>query len=573
MGYKQPNPQSNIKMQPLSYKQRNESLRLMSEQGVDILVVGGGITGAGVALDAAARGYRVGLVEKSDFSSGTSSKSTKLVHGGIRYLSQFDVGLVRESLIERGLLFKNAPFLVRPLGFVLPLYSGARQPMGMPFRPPFGVGMNLLLRAGLIAYDLMSGQLGIRGHRRIGKRAVQRLSPCLNTDNLADAFIYYDGQTDDARLTVTVIRTAALRGALVANHSELKGFRQEAGRISAAIVEDHMSGETFTIQVGTVVNAGGVFAGRIEEMAGPSTIRIKPAKGVHLTVPREALKLGNHALVLPETDDGRLLFLVPWGSRATVGTTDTEGGDIDKPVANAGDVEYLLRHVNRYMRCHLQKSDIISAWAGYRPLVSSRRSAAASSRLSRTHAVLDGPGGMVTIVGGKLTTYRRMAQDTVDHISRQRGKPVVHITERLPLSGSKRAPDATFYIPSSKAKIQELLDPDSVRRLASYGTNSRAILDMIEAQPSLAARIVQDLPYIMAEVVYACRYEMALDLADVLERRLRISFEDRSHGVEAAPGVAALMAGELGWDEAQVSSQLSCYRGHVAAEYPTYVTQ
>lgn len=555
-----------IFMQALSKQQRNDALRDMAQTGVDILVVGGGITGAGVALDAAARGYRVGLIEKSDFSSGTSSKSTKLVHGGIRYLSQFDFVLVRESLVERGLLLKNAPFLVQPIGFLLPLYSDARKPMGMPVRPPFGLGMGLLLRAGLVAYDLMSGGLGIHPHRRISKQTARRLSPCLNTDKMVDAFIYYDGQTDDSRLTATVIRTAALHGALIANHAELKGFEQEGGRLKAALVKDRISGETLTVRAGTVVNAGGVFAGRIEEMAGPSTISIKPAKGVHLTVRREALKLGKHALVLPETDDGRLLFLVPWGSHVTIGTTDTEGGDVDRPLAGSDDVEYLLRHVNRYMRCQLQRSDIISTWAGYRPLISSRKSAAASSKLSRTHAVLDGPGGMVTIVGGKLTTYRRMAQDTVDHISKRRGKRIVHITARLSLAGSRDWQAAHAEVEVSAADLH--LQADTVQRLASYGANSRAILNIVRTEPPLAARILPELPYIMAEVVYACRYEMALDVADVLERRLRISFEDREHGVGVAHDVAHVMAVELGWDDAEVSCQISRYRNLIAEEYP-----
>ena len=552
-------------MQLLSYRERDDALHRMSIEGVDILVIGGGITGAGVALDAAARGYRVGLVEKSDFSSGTSSKSTKLVHGGIRYLAQFDFALVRESLVERGLLMRNAPFLVQPVGFLLPLYAGAKRPMGMPIRPPFGLGMGLLLRAGLLAYDLMSGRLGIKRHRRISKGTAGRLFPCLNTDKLEDAFIYYDAQTDDSRLTATVIRTAAQHGALVANHAELKGLQQVGGRIKAALVEDGVSGRSFSIRTGTVVNAGGAFAGRIEELAGPSTIRIKPAKGVHLTVERQALKLGRGAIVLPETDDGRLLFLVPWGAHVTIGTTDTEGGDIDRPRADKDDVAYLLRHVNRYMHCDLQESDIISAWAGYRPLVTSRKSAQASSRLSRTHAVLDGPGGMVTVVGGKLTTYRRMAQDTIDHIARQQGKPVAHATERLPLSGSEGWPRAHEDLKAAAAEFQ--LKPDTLRRLALYGSSSRVILDLIRADPDLATRIVPGLPYIMAEVIYACRYEMALDLADLLERRLRVSFEDRSHGVEVAPRVAALMAEELGWDETETKCQVNNYRSIVAESF------
>lgn len=554
-------------MQLLSYREREDALHRMSNEGVDILVIGGGITGAGVALDAAARGYRVGLVEKSDFSSGTSSKSTKLVHGGIRYLAQFDFALVRESLVERGLLMRNAPFLVQPVSFLLPLYAGARRPMGMPIRPPFGLGMGLLLRAGLLAYDLMSGRLGIKRHRRISRDAARRMFPCLKTDKLDDAFLYYDAQTDDSRLTATVIRTAAQHGALAANHTELKGFELKGGRINAALVIDGVSGRSFKIPTGTVVNAGGAFAGRIEELAGRSTIRIKPAKGVHITVDRQALKLGRRAIVLPETDDGRLLFLVPWGAHVTIGTTDTEGGDIDRPRADKDDVAYLLRHVNRYMRCNLQERDIISAWAGYRSLVSSRKSSQASSRLSRTHAVLDGPGGIVTVVGGKLTTYRRMAQDTIDHIARQQGKSVAHATERLPLSGSEDWPGAHADLKAAAAQFR--LKPDTIRRLSLYGSSSRVLLDLMRATPDLADLVVSGLPYIMAEVIYACRYEMAIDLADLLERRLRISFEDRSHGVQVAPRVAALMAQELGWDEAEVRCQVNSYHSIVAESFQT----
>lgn len=549
-------------MKPLSHKERTEALRRMASEEIDVLVIGGGITGAGVALDAAAHGYRVALVEKGDFSSGTSSKSTKLVHGGIRYLSQFDFALTRESLIERGLLLRNAPFLVHPIGFVLPLYKGAKQPMGMPFRPPFGFGTGYLLRAGLLMYDLMSGGLGIRRHRCLSKRTVSLLAPCLKTAGLDDAFIYYDAQTEDSRLTVTVIRTAALHGALVVNHAQVTSFRVEGDKIKAACIKDNLTGKELVVRARTVVNAGGVFAGRIEEMAGRSNIEIKPAKGVHLTVSRDALKMGKHALVLPETDDGRLLFLVPWGSRVTVGTTDTEGGEIEHPEATRADIGYLLHHVNRYMRCELRESDIISAWAGYRPLISWRSSGVSSSKLSRTHAVLDGPGGMVTIVGGKLTTYRRMAQDTMDHVSHRLGKSHSRLTERLPLSGAEGWPETLEEIKEAASRFS--MDADVIRRLALYGANSRAILRLISEEPALASRIVPGLPYIMAEVIYACRFEMAMELGDVLERRLRINFEDWSRGTEAAPRVAECMFPELGWDAAETARQVERYCRMVA---------
>jgi glycerol-3-phosphate dehydrogenase len=549
-------------MKPLSFTQRATALQGMAAHGVDILIIGGGVTGAGTALDAAARGYRVGLVEKADFASGTTSKSTKLVHGGIRYLPQFDFALVREALIERGLLVQNAPFLVRPLGFVLPIYAENRRPLGTPIVPPFGFGMGYLLQAGLLMYDLLSGRLGVGRHRRLGKKRAARLIPCLRTTGLIDAFMYYDGQTDDTRLTSTLIRTAAQHGAQVANYAEVTGFTQEAGRIVAAQVRDHLSGASLTIRASTVINAGGVFAGRIEALAGSdSQVQIAPAKGVHLTIARETLKLGRHAVVLPETEDGRLLFLVPWGPRITIGTTDTPGGDVDRPVADAADVDYLLRHVNRYMDCHLTRADIISTWAGYRPLVSARKGDPASSKLSRTHVVLDSPGGMITIVGGKLTTYRRMAQDVLDHSSRQRGDRRIHPTMHLPLEGTRGWQEAAAAVAAAAPRYG--LRADTVQRLGLYGATAQTILDLLAEDASLAARLAPDLPYIMAEVVYACRYEMAMHLDDILARRLHLNFEDWSRGAAAAPAVAARMARELHWDDQETARQVAVYQAGI----------
>lgn len=544
-------------MQELSLRQREQALARMAREGVDLLVVGGGITGVGVALDAAARGHSVGLVDKGDFSSGTSSKSTKLVHGGIRYLSQFDFGLTRESLVERGLLIRNAPFLVKPVGFVLPLYRGLKRPMSMPFTLPGGFGTGTLLQAGLLLYDTLAGRLGIRRHRRISRATLAHLAPCLKTAGFTGAFVYYDAQTDDARLTTTIVRTAALHGASVANYAEVTGFEVRDGRIRSATIRDRLGGGEVSVRARTVVNAAGVFAGRIEEMAGRPTVSIRPAKGAHLTVAKQALKMGNHAIVLPETEDGRLMFLVPQGSRVTIGTTDTSGGDIDNPTAGDEDIAYLLRHVNSYMKCRLGPEDVISAWAGYRSLVSPRRTNLSSAKLSRTHAVIDGPGGMVTIVGGKLTTYRRMAQDTVNHVARLWGERPSKPTERLPLDGAEGWRETTEVLKSEAARLG--LGVDTLRRLSMYGSNSRAILDLISENPSLGARIVADLPYIMAEVVYACRYEMAATLGDVLERRTRISLEDRAGGASVAEKIAEFMASQLGWDGTEAARQVGLY--------------
>jgi glycerol-3-phosphate dehydrogenase len=560
-------------MEELSYQERSAALGDMAGEGVDILIIGGGITGAGVALDAAARGFKVGLVEKADFASGTSSKSTKLVHGGIRYLPQFDFGLVREALVERGLLTRNAPFLVQPIGFVLPLYKGAKKPLGTPISPPGGIGMSYVLLSGLMMYDLLAGRLGVGRHRRLGTRRAVRMVPCLNQEGLIDAFIYYDAQTDDTRLTSTVIRTATQKGVKAANYAELTGFTQAGGRITSAQVRDVLSGELVDIKTGTVVNATGVFAGRIESMAGnDSHVHIEPAKGIHLTVPRSALKIGRDAVVLPETEDGRILFIVPWGPRVTIGTTDTPGGDIDHPVADEADISYLLRHVNRYMSCHITEADVISAWAGYRPLVSSKKGSVgvASSKLSRSHVVLDSPGGMVTVVGGKLTTYRRMAQDTLDHVERQLGRPVSpHLTQQLPLEGSHGWQQAAEQVQAQAATYG--LRPDTVRHLGSYGSSALTILHLLDEDRSLARRVVADLPYIMAEVVFACRYEMAIQLDDVLVRRLHVNFEDWDHGLVAAPGVANVMARELGWDAGQAADQVARYSELVSRDNPARV--
>ena len=542
---------------PLSYVERGAALRRMAAEGVDILVVGGGITGAGVALDAAARGYRVGLVEKGDFAGGTSSKSTRLVHGGIRYLPQFDFDLVREALVERGLLMRNAPFLVRPISFVLPMYASDRRPLSIPFSMPWGLGLRYILRLGLSLYDLMAGRLGIRRHRHIGAQQALRMARCLRSEGLKDAFLYYDARTDDTRLTLTVLRTAASRGAMLANYAEMVGSRRRNGRIAAARVRDHVTDEILDIRVGTMINAGGVFAGRIEalakdpvEDAGHEHLRIRPAKGVHIVVSRDKLKLGDAAVVLPETDDGRILFLVPSGPHVIVGTTDTVGGDIDRPEASPDDIAYLLRHVNKYVVPRLQASDVIATWAGYRPLIQIKEGVVSSSRLSRTHIVREGPGGMVTVTGGKLTTYRRMAQDALDFAAKQRGDRRSHPTERLPLAGTQGWRRAKELL--SAYEKDGLLNADTVQRLGAYGSEAAVILGYIASDVGLAERIVPELPYVMAEVVYACRHEMALTLRDVLERRLHIATETQDGGRSVAEAVARVMARELGWDEGEL---------------------
>jgi len=545
-------------MEPLAATARTTYLERLARERFDVLVIGGGITGAGVALDATARGYSVALVEKADFASGTSSKATKLVHGGIRYLPQFDFALVHEALVERGLLVRNVPFLVRPLAFVLPLYENAHRPVGIPFAPPKGYGLGLMLDAGLWMYDLMAGRLNVARHKRISAQKALELTPALRGDGLKEAFLYYDAQTNDTRLTVTVLRTAAQRGAVITNYTEVIGFTRADGKLNGARVRDVQTGQEFTVSARHIVNAAGVFAERVTALTGDeSRVAIEPSKGVHLVVARERVRITDTALVLPETDDGRILFVIPWGARAVIGTTDTGTGNLDDPEASPQDIAYLLDHVNRYMKVNLSGDDILSVYAGYRPLVKSKEERAAN--LSRTHVVLQEPNGMVVIVGGKLTTYRRMAQDTMDVIAKRDGMAIAHPTERLPLAGAVGWRDAQREIEERGRALG--LDQRVIEHLEfNFGGNARGVLDVIGEDPALGEKIISDLPYLRAEVIYACRAEMAQTLEDVLARRTRIMLEDADRGAGVAEPVATLMARELGWSSDRVRSEVEKYR-------------
>ena len=542
---------------------RVHNLTSLGSERFDVLVIGGGVTGAGVALDAVVRGYKVALVEKVDFASGTSSKSTKLAHGGIRYLPNFDFALVHEALVERGLLLQNAPFLVHPLGFVLPLYQGDRHPVGMPFTTPGGIGLGLLLDMGLWLYDLMAGRRTAGRHHHLSRKNVLKLAPALVTKGLKDGYVYYDGQTNDARLTMALIRTAAQYGATITNYTEVTSFIIEQGKICGAHIHDTLGDQELTVRARHIVNATGVYSEQVEALTGTEPqVRIEPSKGVHLVLSREDLELGDYAIVLPETEDKRILFIVPWGSRAIFGTTDTGSGDLDHPTATSEDIAYLLKYLNRYLSVRLTEADIISSYAGYRPLVSSRTSKHSTAKLSRTHAVLESSSGLVTIVGGKLTTYRRMAQDTVDVLNRRDGTRPLHPTQSLPLQGSAARPTMKRDIASKGAALG--LSPQTIEHLGkSHGSNAVEVLDLVASDASLAALLIDDLPYIRAEVVYACRQEMAMTPYDVLGRRTSITLEDRRRGLGVLDEVAAIMAKEYSWPAEQQLSMVDAYRSAI----------
>jgi glycerol-3-phosphate dehydrogenase len=545
----------------LSAARRQANLARMAAEPLDILVIGGGITGAGIALDAAARGYRVGLVERGDFASGTSSRSTKLIHGGIRYLPQLDIGLVREGLRERGRLLRNAPHQVRPLSFVLPLYAESRHPVGIPVAPPFGIGLSAMLDLGLTLYDLLAGRHKLAPHRRLSRAETAKRIGGLTPRGLKSGFVYYDAQTDDSRLTLAVLRSAAERGALLANYTEATGFVREQGRIAGSHVRDTLPGssdDSRLIRARHVVNATGVWAEEIEQLAGDGVgIRISPSKGAHLVFARAALGLGDEAIVLPETEDGRIIFVVPWLSRALVGTTDTEAARIENPVATDRDIDYLLAHLNRYLRQPVGRGDILATFAGYRPLLRVN-GGKRSDQLSRTHAIAESAEGLLTISGGKLTAYRRMAEEVLDRIDAREGRLAAHPTRTLRLQGAVGWPEARVAL---FERAQALgLDADIVEHLAkAQGSDALAVLALVEQDTPFGARLVPDLPYIRAEVVHACRAELALTLEDVLARRTRIAIEERSRGTACAVDVADVMAAELGWSPAERTRQIAAY--------------
>lgn len=546
--------------------ERISNLNALSEKPFDVLVIGGGVTGAGVALDAAARGYSVALVEKADFASGTSSKSTKLVHGGIRYLPNFDIDLVHEALVERGLLLHNAPFLVNPVGFILPIYKGERHPVGMRFSTPGGIGLGLLLNIGLWMYDMLAGRRNIHKHRHLSREEVLRLAPPLIPKDLQEGFIYYDASTNDARLTLTLLHTARQFGATLANYTEATSFLLENGKVCGVQIYDRLAGKEFPIHARHVVNATGVFSEQVETLTGVEPqVQIEPSKGTHLVLERSALKLGDDAIVLPETEDGRILFIVPWQSRAIFGTTDTGEGDLDHPRPTREDIAYLLKYLNLYLTVDLTEKDIISAYAGYRPLVKPRASKASTAQLSRSHVVLQNASGLVSIVGGKMTTYRRMAQDTVDVLNKRDGRKPTHPTRELPLQGAAGWNSARLKLEERGKQLN--LSPSIIKHLGhSYGGEAEKILDLIAEDSSLGAPLIDDLPYSKAEVLHACRYEMAIRPADFLARRTSIILEDRQRGLGVLEEVVALMGKEHSWSPEQQTAFAQEYREYIQAQ-------
>jgi glycerol-3-phosphate dehydrogenase len=542
--------------------QRDEALSRLASESFDVLVIGGGITGAGVALDAASRGLKTALVEKHDFASGTSSKSSKLVHGGLRYLQQNEFRLVYENLAERQRLLDNAPHLVSPLPFLIPLFGRD----GVVNR-----GVARVYRTALWLYDLTGGVRIGRRHEKVTRDQALAHMPNLQADRLVAGFLYWDARTDDARLTLTVLRTAVLdHGAVAANHAPVTALTTGTdGRVNGATVTPE-DGPPFVVNASVVVNAAGVWADEVralDEKQNPHSIR--PAKGIHITVPEAAFPC-DIAAVIPVREDRRSIFVVSWGDQVYLGTTDTEwDGPLDDPSCLPEDVDYILDAANAITTTPIHGTDIAGIWVGLRPLLAPTEGRHAPSErtadLSRRHTVRTSPEGMVTVTGGKLTTYRKMAEDTVDaalKVLGRRAGPCVTKTLRLRGATARparaRAPDASGSGPAGRAPA----DPATTvaAHLAGrYGTETPAVLAVADGRPELLDPLVPGLHYLAAEAVYAVQEEMARSVADVLDRRTRASLRDARGAAEAAAGVAALIGPSLGWDDRRAEHEAEAY--------------
>jgi len=533
---------------------RTEALEAMSSEDLDILVIGGGVTGTGAALDAVTRGLNTGLVEMRDWASGTSSRSTKLLHGGLRYLEMLDFRLVREALRERGLVMqKLAPYLTRPIPFIYPLTHKGWE--------------RLYVGSGILLYDVMAKEKGaskgVPNHKHLSKSTIMKLFPGLDPDVCVGAIRYFDGQVDDARHTMALARTAASHGAHVASRAQVTELVREAGRVVGAVVRDLETGKDYQVRARAVINATGVWTDEMQQLLGEEgEFTVKASKGIHILVPRDRIKAKVGMILRTPTS---VLFTIPWHDHWIIGTTDTEY-DLDKadPTASAEDIEYVLGQANRVLKQKLTKEDIVGTYAGLRPLVAGN--ADSTAKLSREHLVIETTPGMIVVAGGKYTTYRVMAYDTVDaalkSMGKQAGPCVTKDTPIIGVDGYQAAWNRRELMADRRglhvAHIEHLLK--------RFGSLSEDVLVLGEEDASLLEPIPGADAYLKAEVVYAAREEGAMHLEDVLVRRTHINFEVQDRGAEAAPVVADLMAKELGWSDEQRQSELDAYLKRVEAE-------
>jgi glycerol-3-phosphate dehydrogenase len=499
--------------------------RLRSPDPWDVVIVGGGATGLGSALDSVSRGYRTLLLEATDFAKGTSSRSTKLAHGGVRYLARGEIGLVREALHERGLLLKNAPHLVHSRAFLVPAY-------GFWSKPYYGIGLKL--------YDLLAGRQGIGPTRLVNHDETLKLVPTLKPDRLRGGVIYHDGQFDDARLAVALARSSVSRGATVLNHAPVLSLIHDQGRLRGVLARDDETGEEFHVRARVVINATGVFGDALRRMDDPEVKpRLEPSRGTHIVLDRAFLP-GDTAILVPKTADGRVIFAIPWEGRVLVGTTDILAQNIQpEPHPSSEEINYLLDYAGRYLAKAPSRSDILSAFAGLRPLIGNPGEPTA--KLSREYLLEVSPHGLVSILGGKWTTYRSMAQAAIDRAAEVANLPKRPcVTKSLPLSGSDGGP--------------------TNGPLRLYGSDRASIETLIAQRPDLAEPLHPRLPYLSAEVVWSCLHEWPRSLEDLLARRLRALFLDARAASEMSESVARLMAQTQGHDPLWVDAQTQSFQ-------------
>ena len=546
----------------LDARDRSAMLGRLTAERFDVLVIGGGITGAGAALDAASRGLRVAMVEARDLASGTSSRSSKLIHGGLRYLEQFDFKLVYEALRERDLLVsKLAPHLVKPVSFLYPLYKKVVE------RPYVG--------AGLVLYDAMEGtRRPVPHHRHLSARGALKRAPALSPDRLAGAMLYYDAQVDDARYTLTVARTAAAHKAVIATRvSAVEVLRGPDGtRVTGARVRDEESGREVNVTAEAVVVCAGVWTDLVHELAGVRAgYRVRMSKGVHIVVPRGAVDADTGMIL---RTDKSVLFFIPWGEHWIVGTTDTDwSGDRAEPAATEEDIEYILAAANRVLARPLTRGDVVAVFAGLRPLVDPRagNGSKPTTKLSREHVVDVPVPGLASIAGGKFTTYRLMARDVVDAAVADFGREVPgSVTEKVPLLGA----DGLAAVRPAAGRLAE--DYGVTRAavehlLGRYGTLAEEVLDLTREDPGLARPLAEGHPYLRAEAAYAVTHEGALHVEDVLMRRTRLFIESADLGAGAAGDVSAIMGRLLGWNRRKRAAETRRYLDLVEAEQTVMV--
>lgn len=523
----------------------------MVDEVFDIVVIGGGVTGAGTALDAATRGLSVALLEQRDYASGTSSRSSKLIHGGLRYLEQLDFGLVREALRERGLIFDRlAPHLVRPVSFLYPLQHR--------------VWERAYIGAGIAMYDGLAAlaRNSLPKHRHLSRRSALKLAPALSKDGLVGAIRYWDAQVDDARHTLGLARTAASYGAAMGSSTRVVDLLRDGDRVTGVRALDLESGRTIDVRARQVINATGVWTDEIQDMAGRGTIKVRASKGIHLVVPRDRLHSDTGLILRTEKS---VLFVIPWGKHWIIGTTDTDWNlDLAHPAASRTDIDYLLAEVNTVLELPLKRDDVEGIFAGLRPLLFGESDV--TSKLTREHAVSQTVPGLISVAGGKYTTYRVMAADAVDAAARTLGGKIApSCTAEIPLVGADGF-KAAWNRRRSIATEAGLTTSQTEGLLGRHGTNIREVLEMLEERPGLSSTLPGSEDYLAVEVAYAARHEGALHLDDVLTRRTRISIESWDRGKAATKQVAELMASELDWDEATIVREIEHYEARVAAE-------